>query len=394
MIKALIFDFDGLIMDTELPEVDGWKAIYAENGQEFPLPVWIRDVVGASIANFDPAAHLAAVTGRDLDLAALHARARTYRLQKQATLSALPGVHDYVRTARRLGLHLAVASSSGHDWVEGYLHQLGLAGDFDVIICREDVRHVKPDPELFLAALATLKLRAEAALVFEDSPNGVLAARRAGLCVVAIPNPTTAHGAIEGASLVLSSLAELPLEDLLKQLDLDVRLETPADIPAIRLVEQQAFNRLAEADLMDLCRQRGKASLSLVGVRAGRISAHILFTPVTLEPRQDGLRGLGLGSIAVLPECQRNGIGSRLMQAGLEMCREQGDDFIVLLGDPHYYARFGFTPAHNFGLSSDHGNDDEFQVLELVPGVLAGAAGQVKYIPEFEETDCWGYRRA
>jgi putative acetyltransferase len=206
--------------------------------------------------------------------------------------------------------------------------------------------------------------------------------------VVAIPNPTTTSGVLEGASLRLSSLADLPLEDLLKQLDLDIRPETPADIPAIHLVEQLAFDRPAEADLVDLCRQRGKVSLSLVAVRAGRISAHVMFTPVTLEPRQDGLRGLGLGPIAVLPEFQRNGIGSRLMQAGLEMCREQEYAFIVLLGDPHYYARFGFTPARNFGLSSEYGDGDEFQVLELTPGVLAGASGQVRYVPEFKETNC------
>jgi HAD superfamily hydrolase (TIGR01509 family) len=225
VIKALIFDFDGLIMDTESPEVDGWKAIYAEYGQEFPLQIWIRDVVGATAANFDPAAHLAAVTGRSLDLNALHARARTHRLQEQSTLSAMPGVSNYIKTARRLGLRLAVASSSGHAWVEGYLRQLGLFDDFDALICREDVRQVKPDPELFLTALNALKLRADETLVFEDSPNGVLAARRAGMRVVAVPNPITAHGTLEGASLLLASLAELPLEDLLKQIDLGIRQE-------------------------------------------------------------------------------------------------------------------------------------------------------------------------
>ena len=225
MIKALIFDFDGLIMDTESPEVDGWKAIYAEYGQEFPLQVWIREMVGTTSATFDPAAHLAAITGRSLDLAALHSRARAYRLQQQRLLSALPGVNDYVKTAKRLGLRLAVASSSGHAWVEGYLHQLGLFDDFDVLICREDVRYIKPDPELFLRAQDTLKLRSDELLVFEDSPNGVLAARRAGLRVVAVPNPITVHGTIEGANLLLASLADLPLEDLLKQFDPDVHPE-------------------------------------------------------------------------------------------------------------------------------------------------------------------------
>ncbi len=92
--------------------------------------------------------------------------------------------------------------------------------------------------------------------------------------------------------------------------------------------------------------------------------------------------------MAVLPECQRIGIGSRLMRAGLELCRERGYDFIVLLGDPHYYSRFGFKPGRGFSLSSDYGDGDEFQVLELRHGALAGASGRVKYIPEFKEMEC------
>ena len=219
MIKALIFDFDGLIMDTESPAVEGWKIIYAEYGQEFPLQAWIQAVVGVDAANFDAAAHLAALTGQSLDLEALRSRALAYRLQVQSTLPPLPGVHDYLQTARRLGLRRAVASSSTHARVEGYLHQLGLFDEFDVIICREDVSHIKPDPELFLKACDTLKLRTDEALVFEDSPNGILAANRAGMHVVAVPNPITAQATIEGASLRLSSLADMPLEDLLRQFE-------------------------------------------------------------------------------------------------------------------------------------------------------------------------------
>jgi HAD superfamily hydrolase (TIGR01509 family) len=388
VIKGLIFDFDGLIMDTESPEVEVWRAIYAEYDQEFPIQVWIRDVVGATIANFDPAAHLAAVTGRRLNLPELQSRARLYRLQKLGTLSSQPGVADYVQTARRLGLRMAVASSSAHAWVEGYLHQLSLFGYFEAIICQEDVRRIKPDPELFLAALDALKLQADEALAFEDSPNGVLAARRAGLRVVAVPNSITAHGAFEGTSLVLASLAELPLEDLLRQINSEIRQETPADIPGIRRVEEQAFQRLAEADLVDLCRKRGKVSLSLVAILDGGVAGHVLLTPVRLEPPNDGLRGLGLGPVAVLPEYQRRGIGSSLIRSGVEVCRARSYDFIVLLGDPRYYSRFGFKPARSFGLSSDYGDGDEFQALEVRSGALAGACGRVKYIPEFKEMDC------
>jgi putative hydrolase of the HAD superfamily len=219
VIKALIFDFDGLIMDTESPAVNGWKIIYAEYGQEFPLQTWIRAVVGVSDARFDAAAHLAALTGQPLDLEALRARANTYREQVQSTLPALPGVNDYIKAAHRLGLRLAMASSSGRARLEGYLHQLGLFDDFDVIVCREDVQHIKPDPDLFLKARDLLKLRMDELLVFEDSQNGLLAANRAGMRVVAVPNPITAHDTLEGASLLLGSLADLPLEDLLKQFD-------------------------------------------------------------------------------------------------------------------------------------------------------------------------------
>ena len=219
MIKALIFDFDGLIMDTESPSVDGWKAIYAEYGQEFPLQEWIQAVVGVSEAYFDAAAYLASKTGLSLDLPELRNRQVTYRLEIQSKLPARPGVNDYIHTAQRLGLRLAVASSSSRARLEGYLRQLALFDDFDAIICREDVLHIKPAPDLFLKARDTLQLRSDELLIFEDSRNGILAANRAGIRVVAVPNPITAHSSMEGASLQLASLADMPLEDLLKQFD-------------------------------------------------------------------------------------------------------------------------------------------------------------------------------
>ena len=388
MIKALLFDFDGLIIDTESPEVEAWQAIYAEHRQEFPIQTWIRDVVGSAASNFDPAAHLAAVTGQSLDLAVLHARALAFRLDRQSRLQALPGVKEYIQDAKRLGLKLAIASSSKRAWVEGYLRQLGLFDVFEAIICRENVRRIKPDPELFLTAIQALHVRADEALVFEDSPNGILAANRAGVRVVAVPNPITAHGVIVGADLRIASLADLPLEILLKRFNLDIRPETPGDIPGIHQVELAAFGRLTEADLVDLCRQRGKVGLSLLLEREGRIVGHVLFTPVTLDPPCPGWHGFGLGPVAVLPEFQRMGIGSRLIEAGLEMCRTRGIDFVVLLGDPRFYSRFGFIPASEFGLGNEYGAGEEFMVRELKPGVLKGAKGVIKYVPEFREVGC------
>ena len=388
MIKALIFDFDGLIMDTETPEVEAWQAVYAQYGQEFPLDAWVRDVVGSTASNLDPAAHLADLTGLDLDLPALHARVSSKRLEIQAGLPALLGVTEMVKTAQRLRLCLGIASSSKHDWVDKYLRQLQLFDLFDVVICREDVEQSKPAPDLFLAVLKALNVAPQEAVAFEDSPNGILAARRAGIRVVAVPNPTTANGTIGEADLLLPSLSSMPLKHMLEFVNSGVRTETPADIPGVRLVEEAAFGRSAEADLVDLCRDRGRVTLSLVALREKQVVGHVLFTAVTLDPLHPGWFGVGLGPVAVLPECQHQGIGSRLIEFGLELCRQQGADFCVLLGDPRYYSRFGFIPASEFGLGNEYGAHEEFQARELKPGVLRGAKGVVKYVPEFRETGC------
>jgi HAD superfamily hydrolase (TIGR01509 family) len=219
MTQALLFDFDGLIMDTESTEVQIWREIYADYAAEFPLDVWIREVVGSTDDNFDPAAHLAAITGRTLDLTAIHERARRLRLDRQSRLTALPGVDGMLADASRLGLRLAIVSSSPHWWVDGYLVQLALTDAFERVICREDAAQVKPAPDLYLMALESLGLPAAECLAFEDSPNGMLAARRAGLKVVGVPNPVTAQAGPLPADMVVSSLTELPLEVILEHFD-------------------------------------------------------------------------------------------------------------------------------------------------------------------------------
>ena len=391
-IQALIFDFDGLILDTETPEVQIWQELYGRYGQEFPLDEWVRTVVGASVANLDLVSRLENLTGLPLDRQALQEEARLTRLSWQSVLPPMPGVADYLDSARLLGLRLAVASSSPHGWVEPYLHRLGFYGLFDAIICREDAPRLKPDPDLFLAALSAIHARADRAIAFEDSPNGVKAAKAAGLRVVGVPNGITSRLGPLPADLTLASLSDLSLPALLDQFGdtLALRPETSEDLPGIRAVEEAAFAHPNEADLVDLARARGKSTLSMVAVQAGGVFGHVLFTPVTFYESQPGWRGTltGLGPIAVLPGFQRTGIGSRLIRAGLEHVRRLGFGFVVLLGDPAFYSRFGFKPGYIFGLSSDYGDGDEFQVLELFPGALAGVSGRVKYLPEFEETGC------
>jgi HAD superfamily hydrolase (TIGR01509 family) len=388
VIQALIFDFDGLMVDTETPEAQIWQDLYARHGQVFPLAEWVHSVVGAAVANLEPVARLESLTGRRLDSKALYAEAQRMRRALQGTLPPLPGVVETLKSARRLGLLLAIASSSPHAWVDEHLSRLDLRNLFEVVICREDALHVKPAPDLFLAALTALKVPAGQALAFEDSPNGIIAARAAGLRVVGIPNAITSLPGPLVSDLTLASLLDLPLPGLLSHFgdSLALRPETPSDLRSIRLVEESAFPTHMEADLVDLARSRGRITLSMVATsQDDSVLAHVMFTPLTFDPPQLGRQGLGLGPIAVLPEFQHTGIGSRLMRAGLEHVRQLGFGFVVLLGDPGYYARFGFKPGSTFGLTSAYGDGGAFQALELGKGSLADPGGYIKYIPEFDD---------
>ena len=219
MIKALIFDFDGLILDTETPELLVWQKVFREHGQELTARTWGQIVGGTAASSFEPVSHLAALTGNHLDTGALQARVREESLAQIHRQPPLPGVRELIDDARQHGLKLAVASSSPHDWVDGHLTRLGLLSSFDVIKAREDVPRTKPEPDLFLAALSGLDVHSDQAVVLEDSPNGVRAAKRAGLFVVAVPNPVTESLPFEGEDLRLSSLKELSLPELMRRAD-------------------------------------------------------------------------------------------------------------------------------------------------------------------------------
>ncbi|MGD0804262.1 MAG: N-acetyltransferase [Candidatus Bathyarchaeia archaeon] len=169
---------------------------------------------------------------------------------------------------------------------------------------------------------------------------------------------------------------------------IQIRPENPDDIEAIRQVHLSAFPRPNEAKLVDLLRQAGKASVSLVALEEGRVIGHVLFSPIDLVPNSMNLHGLGMGPVGVLPKFQRQGIGSRLIIEGLEICRRKGFDFIVELGEPKYYSRFGFLRASDYNLKNEYDADDAFRVIEMHIGILQKISGLVKYQPEFSETDC------
>jgi putative acetyltransferase len=151
-------------------------------------------------------------------------------------------------------------------------------------------------------------------------------------------------------------------------------------------VHEAAFGRPGEARLAARLRQEASPLVSLVAERAGRVAGHVLFTPVAVEGVRAAAPCAALGPVGVLPDLQGGGIGAALIRAGIEACRAHGWRLLFVLGSPAYYARFGFRPAAPHGLHYErHAFDAAFQVQELAPGALAGAAGWVRYHAAFSE---------
>jgi putative acetyltransferase len=165
--------------------------------------------------------------------------------------------------------------------------------------------------------------------------------------------------------------------------DQRIRDERPTDLGAIRAVNLAAFDRREEADLVDALRMRAAPIVSMVAEVEGAIAGHIMFSPVTIEGRVDaGI--MGLAPMAVVPARQRRGIGSALVRAGLERCREIGCRALVVLGHAAYYPRFGFVPASRFGIRCEYDvRDDVFMAIELAPGALGRTGGVVRYHAAF-----------
>jgi HAD superfamily hydrolase (TIGR01509 family) len=215
MIRGLIFDFDGLILDTELPGVQCWQEIYQEYGCTFPASAYANSI-GTLPRSFNVYDHLEAQIGRPLDRIAL----QQWRLQRCTELieqqSVLPGVEDYLREAKQRGLKVGIASSSSREWVVGHLERLELLSLFDFLSCGDAVAATKPHPELYLIALSSLQLYPYEAIAFEDSPHGVTAAKAAGIFCVVAPNSVTRQLSLAHADLQLPSLAEMPFAQILE----------------------------------------------------------------------------------------------------------------------------------------------------------------------------------
>ncbi|GGE43763.1 hypothetical protein GCM10011391_23220 [Pullulanibacillus camelliae] len=215
MIKALVFDFDGLILDTETAIYKATKDLYKEYGAEFPIEVY-ANLAGTQDESFDLADYLAEQIEHQVDrdklLKEQSKRIATF-IEKE---EILPGVLPILEAAKQSGLKIALATSSGNHWAQGHLERLGIRAYFQVIVQADDVEKVKPDPALYVKAVEALGVKPEEAIAFEDSYHGLIAAKAAGLYCVVIPNEVTKALEFSKADRKLKSLAEVTLVELLE----------------------------------------------------------------------------------------------------------------------------------------------------------------------------------
>jgi len=216
VIRALVFDFDGLILDNETAEHQAWQEIYAEFGTELPLERWAESIAAPS-SGWSPHEQLESQLGELVDRGRLSAQVTRRAAELLAARSILPGVADFIACARRRAMALGLVSSRRRARVESHLDRLGLAGEFDAVLCREDALHVKPAPDLHLSICSTLRAEPDESIAIEDSPDGIRAAKAAGLYCVSVPNALTRNLSMDMADLALVSLATASLDDVIER---------------------------------------------------------------------------------------------------------------------------------------------------------------------------------
>lgn len=214
-MKALIFDFDGLLMDTETTLLESWRHAWRQHGLELDPAGFFADHGGDMTAHHHGL--LAAAVGPSYDQAASQAARTAYRNELHRTLNLAPGILDWWARAEELGLRLAVASSSPESWVRGHLDRVGVLESIEVTACGDEVAAHKPDPAVYHLALTRLGVSAAEAVAFEDTPHGVAAAQAAGLFCVAVPNAYLAAGRFPHADLLLPSATAMTLDEILRK---------------------------------------------------------------------------------------------------------------------------------------------------------------------------------
>lgn len=214
MIRGIIFDCDGTLFDSETPSFIAWKELFVQYDVKFPFKKWTK-CLGSSPHNFDAYSYLQ----KKVQLKISEEELLKKRLDRKKELTSLQrlrrGVKSYLVEARKNHLKLAVVSSSSKEWVFEHLIRLNILKVFDVIVCSEDVKFIKPHPELYLKAVAQLFLKPDEAIAIEDSPNGVSSAKAAGIFCLAVTNNVTKLLDFKHADLKINSFTEIGLNELL-----------------------------------------------------------------------------------------------------------------------------------------------------------------------------------
>ena len=216
MSPAIIFDFDGTIIDTELPDFQSWQELFVSFGCVLSFEVW-SEGIGKSMGAFDIYGLLDKMAGHAVDRDQVRSRCRSRTDELVGAEPLRTGVKTYLIDAEHLELPLGIASSSPRSWVDRFLAERKIEHHFSVIKTADDVEHAKPDPAIFRLACEALDVEPAAAIAIEDSPNGLMAARQAGMFTVVVPNKITAKLDFGPADVFVDTLADLPLEELLQR---------------------------------------------------------------------------------------------------------------------------------------------------------------------------------
>lgn len=218
--EAIVFDFDGLLMDTETTLLACWQYEWRQHGLELDQTSFFADH-GGDITE-ERYRQLAAAVGPGYDYEASHARRTTYRQQLHDRLGLCDGIEAWLAQAHEAGLRCAIASSSPEHWVTGMLRRINRIDDFATLATGDEVSAVKPAPDVYLLAIERLGLKPGQAVAVEDTPHGVAAAKAAGLACIAIPNPFVSPARFAEADLVLPSAAALTLSEAIDALAVSV----------------------------------------------------------------------------------------------------------------------------------------------------------------------------
>ena len=216
MIRALLFDFDGTVIDTESIDLRTWHEVFEAHGVTVPVERFALRIGTLTGPNeFD---ELDALLEAPCDRNAVTATRRKRELELLELEPLRPGIREYIEDAQRLGLLVGIVSSSTRSWIDMNSERLGVGDAWAAIVCADgDTTRCKPSPALYLEALDVLGIAADEAIAIEDSPNGIASARAAGIFCVGFPNDATSALDFSRADLVVDSLEDVPLDDLLRR---------------------------------------------------------------------------------------------------------------------------------------------------------------------------------